>query len=175
MRGSLVGLAVAALILAGSPAARADAGDRAPHRLGFGAHYWKTLDQLKDDHKSIDDNGISWVGSYQYAFPWLKLEGDVEVFPKGYYGSTETTLAPQALLLLGDRADAGAGIGAVYARDLDKRLSDPIYTLRAGLDLELLPRLHLDVNANYYFAEWEDWDRFDTDTVTLGGQVRLAF
>ncbi len=169
-------LAAAVGLLAVSPLrAPADDGGAHPHRLGFGAHYWKTIDQLRDDHRRIEDDGLSWIGGYQYAFPWLKAEADLEVFPKGYYGSTETTFAPQALLLLGSWLYAGAGVGVVYADDLDRRLSDAIYMLRAGLDLEVLPRLHLDLNANYYFADWDAWDRFNTDTVTLGGQVRLAF
>ena len=146
-----------------------------PNRIGGGIHYWKTIDQLKKEHKSIDDDGIAWVVSYQRVISMLKLEADLEIFPNGYGGSEDTAFSPQAFIGLGSAIYAAIGIGTVYASDLDKTFSDPLFIGRAGLDLEIIPALHLDINANYYFAKWEDWDDFDTDTITLGGQVRLAF
>ncbi len=145
------------------------------HRVGGGIHYWKTIDELKDEHQSIDDSGIAWVVSYQYAPGLIKIEADLEIFPNGYGGSEETTLSPQAFIELGSAIYAAVGIGTVYANDLDKTFSDPIYILRVGLDLELLPRLFLDINGNYYFTNWEEWNDVDTDTITLGAQVRVAF
>jgi opacity protein-like surface antigen len=46
------------------------------------------------------------------------------------------------------------------------------------LDFELIPYMHLDINANYRFENWDD-DKFfkdvDTDTVTVGAVVRFEF
>jgi len=55
----------------------------------------------------------------------------------------------------------------------------PFYLIRAGLDLQLAPRIYLDINGNYRFEELEGSGRgveeIDTDVVTLGAAVRLAF
>jgi hypothetical protein len=69
----------------------------------------------------------------------------------------------------------GLGIGTLYA---DGNFSDnPFFILRAGIDLDLLPRVHVDVNANYHFAEWDGInevdERLDSDTITLGAAVRV--
>ena len=149
--------------------------DERPNRIGGGVHYWKTIDQIKKEHESIDDDGIAWVVSYQRVISMLKLEADLEIFPNGYAGSEDIAFSPQAFIGLGTAIYAALGIGTVYASDLDKKFSDPLFIARAGLDLALIPALHLDINANYYFSKWENWDDFDTDTITLGGQVRFAF
>ncbi len=50
--------------------------------------------------------------------------------------------------------------------------------LRAGLDLEVLPAVYLDLNANYRFEQWgfdNITNHISTDTVTLGAIVRLEF
>lgn len=176
MRSKKIGIKIVLVIIAaGVLACSAYSADDRPHRIGGGAHYWKTIDQLKEEHRSIDDDGIAWVASYQYCRSLLKLEVDLEIFPNGYGGSEKTSVSPQVFIGLGSAIYAAVGIGTVYASDLDKTFSDPLFIGRAGLDLEIVPALHLDINANYYFTEWEDWDDFNTDTITLGGQVRLAF
>jgi hypothetical protein len=46
------------------------------------------------------------------------------------------------------------------------------------VDLEVLPSVHLDINANYRFETW-DFDRIEKDVntgnITLGAIVRLGF
>ena len=47
-----------------------------------------------------------------------------------------------------------------------------------GLDIELLPLIHLDINANYRFEDWDTGkieEDIDTDTVTLGLVGRIEF
>ena len=44
-----------------------------------------------------------------------------------------------------------------------------------GIDLLLLPKIHLDINADYRFAEWDEIYDYDTDTVTLGATLRFSF
>jgi hypothetical protein len=55
---------------------------------------------------------------------------------------------------------------------------DPFYALRAGLNLELLPSVFVDISANYRFndsAQFEGDDTdIDTDTVFLGAALRFA-
>ena len=56
--------------------------------------------------------------------------------------------------------------------------NEPFFALRAGLNLELLPRIFVDISANYRFndtAELKDEDTdIDTDTIFLGAALRFA-
>jgi hypothetical protein len=146
------------------------------HRLGGGVHYWTTLDNI--DIKEVDESGVAWLISYQYLPTALfTFELDLEVFPSGFGGSEETVFAPQVFGLLGSWVYGGLGIGAYYA---DGELSnDPFFTLRAGVDLEIMPSLHLDINANYIFSNFSNItdvpEDVDTDTITLGALVRFGF
>jgi hypothetical protein len=167
-RWASVLLAVVGITLFAAPAAHA-AGE---HRLGLGANYWKTVKDLDTD---FDKNGLSWLASYQYAPVGLfKLELDAEVFPKDFGGSTGTVWAPEAFVLVGGTIYAGVGAG-IYHSD-DGWADSPFYVLRAGLDFELVPLIHLDLNANYRFNDWDGLKGSDlkTDTIRLGAAVRIA-
>ena len=52
--------------------------------------------------------------------------------------------------------------------------SDPFYALRVGLDIEVLPAIHLDINANYLFDAFDEIDGADEDSITLGAIARIA-
>jgi opacity protein-like surface antigen len=165
--------ALSALALMTSPIA----GPAGEHRIGGGAHYWRTVEDLDDSDFDIDEDGLAYLVSYQYvAGSFLKLEVDLEIFPDGVGGIQETTYAPQALLLLGSGLYGGIGIGTFYVDN--EFADDPFYVLRAGIDLELLPNLRLDINANYHFTDFESIetvdDDIDTDTITLGAMLRLV-
>lgn len=142
-------------------------------RIGGGVHYWRTVDSLEGE---IDDNGLAPVVSVQQRLgDLLALQLDVELYPDGFAGSDKDVLAPQAFVLLGSGLYAGLGIGTLYA---DSNFSDnPFFILRAGIDLELLPELHVDVNANYQFSEWDGINTLDedvdSDTITLGAALRI--
>jgi hypothetical protein len=172
MRNCLI--AIALLGLAAGAATPAQAGE---HRLGFGFHYWKTVDELQDDgFDDIDDNGVSEVLSYQYLpSPMLRWEIDLEYFDKGFGGATERAYSPQVFLLFGRGIYAGVGVGATYSSGLADDWSDPYYAAKAGFDLLLLPKIHLDINANYQFDAWNQLDNVDTDTLTLGAIARFSF
>ncbi len=163
----------ASLLVFGFASAGVRAGDDEPLRLGIGAHYWTTVNNI--DVHNIDKNGVSWLGSLQYApSNWVKLEGDVEWMPSGFGGSTHDVYEPEAFLLIGNAIYAGAGIGGYYSGgDLS---GDPFYVLRVGLDLEVLPRLRLDINANYRFEDWHSLNsqNISSDTITLGAALRVA-
>ena len=145
-------------------------------RIGAGMHYWKTLDDI--DLGEIDESGVSWIVTYQYGAPSLiKFQADLEIFPEKFAGFQETALAPQVFVILGSVIYGGVGIGTYY---VDGDFADnPFYLLRAGLDLELVPKLFLDINANYRFENWENIDEqledIDTDVITLGAALRFAF
>jgi hypothetical protein len=147
----------------------------AAHRFGIGANYWKTLDDIDVD--DVDEDGFSWLASYQYRPGLLGLGLEVEWFEKGFGGASKDVYAPQAYLILGGVLYAAAGIGTYYTDG--EWADDPFYAFRVGLDLKLLPSLHLDINANYRFENWDSLnDRnkdIDSDTVTLGAAVRLAW
>jgi len=146
------------------------------HRFGVGVHYLTTVDDL--ELTSGSDNGMAYVVSYQYAgSEILKLEIDVEVMPNDWLGSTEDIYAPHALLLIGSGLYAGVGIGTYYS---DGDFSDDnFYLLRAGLNLDLLPSISIDINLNYQFSDYEGIDAIQddiqSDTITLGASARIAF
>ena len=157
-------LLVLAALIAG-PAA-------ADHRIGFGVHHWQTVDDLADEgFEGLEDEGTSGIVSYQYMPEGIfSLELDLEYFADGFGGSTEEAFSPQAYLLIGHGLYAGAGVGVIHS---DGETSDMFYAARIGFDISIIPRLSLDVNANYRFDDWDLVDEVETDTVTLGALVRL--
>lgn len=163
--------ALTAILAVAIPAAAA-AGE---HRIGFGYHYWKTVDDL-DDFADIEDDGYATVLSYQYLpGGLLRFEVDVEYFSDGFGGSTDDAYSPQVYVLFGRFLYAGVGIGITHGDGFASGddWSDPWYAARAGLDILLLPRLHLDINANYRANAFEDLEDADTDALTFGASVRL--
>lgn len=144
----------------------------ADHRIGFGVHHWQTVDDLADEgFEGIDDKGTSGIVSYQYMPEGIfSLELDLEYFADGFAGSTEPAYSPQAYLLVGHGLYAGAGVGVTHS---DGETSDMFYAAKVGFDIAIIPRLSLDVNANYRFDDWDLIDEVETDTVTLGALVRL--
>jgi hypothetical protein len=163
--------ALAAMLAAAIPALAA-AGE---HRIGFGYHYWKTVDDL-DDLNDIEDEGYATVVSYQYLpGGLLRFEADVEYYPDGFGGTTESAYAPQIYVLVGRLVYAGVGVGVTQSDGFASgdEWSDPWYAARAGLDILLLPRLHLDINANYRVDAFEELEEVDTDALTIGAALRL--
>jgi hypothetical protein len=141
------------------------------HRLGVGANYWTALSDI--DVNNVNDNGFSYLVSYQYKPGLLGLGLDAEMLPDRF---GEDSYAPQAYLLLGKAIYAGAGIGWVYAND--EFANDPFFSFRAGLDLEVLPHIHLDIYGQYRFESTQELESdrtdIDTDTIYLGAAVRIA-
>jgi len=147
----------------------------ADHRLGIGANYWKTVDNIDTgDFTNIDESGISWLASYQYVPVGLfKFEADLEYYPALGEGS-KTYWSPEAFVLVGGTLYAGAGIGVYYNDGTFS--STPFYMLRVGVDFAILPFLSLDINANYRFNDWNSFktNDIDTDTIRLGAAIRLS-
>lgn len=164
----LIVLLMAGLLAGGAVVKAADN----PHRLGVGATYWTALDTI--DVNDVKDNGFSYLLSYQYRPTLLGIELDAEMLPD-LFG--KDAYAPAAYLILGKAIYAAAGVGIVN-RD-GKWADDPFYAIKAGLDLELLPSLYLDISATYRFDSKVDIgdavDQIDTDTIYLGAAVRLGF
>lgn len=167
----LLGL-VLALGLAPAQAFAAD------HFLGGGLEYWRTVDGLPGtgDVEGIEDDGSSWVLSYQYRPAGLfRFELDLEYFEDGFAGSTETAIAPQAFVLVGKGIYGGIGAGFTFSDGLDNDVSDPFYMGRLGFEFSLLGPIKLDLHATYRFDDWdqlEDID-LDTDTYTFGAYIRF--
>lgn len=156
--------------LAGTPAAMA-----ATHSIGLGANYWKTLNDIEvKDVTNIDETGLSWLASYQYAPEGIfKFEVDLEHYPE-LGPERKAFWSPEAFVLVGGTLYAGAGVGIYYDGDVFSK--NPFFMLRAGVDFAILPFLSLDINANYRFNNWEslDKDDLDTNTIRLGAAVRFS-
>jgi len=170
---ALLLIATLLVLTAGAAARPAAAADSS---IGFGLHAWRTVDDLRSEgFKDIRRSGVSYLLSYQYSpGPLLKLEADAEYFDKGFGGSTHYAIAPQAFVLVGGFIYGGVGIGTTYSKDFTNDFSSPFYAARAGLNLSLLPRLHLDVNANYRFHAFNELKGVKTGTVTLGALARIG-
>ena len=160
-------------------AAVAPAAANAEHRLGFGFHYFETLDDIDiGDIGAIEDEGNSIVVSYQWVpGGLLRFEADLEYYADGYGGSIEEAYAPQAYVLIGSGFYGGVGIGMTHSDGFlsGDDWSDPWYAGRIGIDLLLLPKLRLDINANYRADAFADLDRAESDAITLGASLRFVF
>lgn len=145
------------------------------NRIGAGVHYWVALDDI--DVNDVDEEGFSFIFSYQnIRAGFFKFEADLGLLKEGYAGADTTVWSPQAYFLVGKGIYGGVGVGINYADgDFAK---NPFYALRVGFDLEVLPSIFLDLNANYRFENWNfDYIKEDvsTDTVTMGAVLRLEF
>ena len=169
MKAMKVGIVLAAGLLALAVGAKADDNNR----LGVGAHYWTTVKNI--DVHNVDRHGFSWIGSYQYWPSLIGIEADVEWLQDGFAGASQDVYEPQAYLILGRTLYAAAGIGGYYS---DSNWGDkPFYAFRAGVTFEVLPRLYLDITADYRFEDWSGLKASDinSDTITVGAAARFAF
>lgn len=150
---------------------------KAGSRIGAGLTYWHALDDIDFEDVDFDRDGASWYATYQsrgdYLVGW---EADFELMPEGFMGSRKTVYAPQAYLIVGRSLSGAVGIGWYYS---DGDWADqPFYALRAGMEFTLLPKIYLDLSANYRFTKWgalkDSEVDIDTDTIMLGVAVRIG-
>ena len=94
------------------------------HRFGVGANYWVAIDDVEVD--DIDDNGLSYLLTYQYRPSLIGFQLDVEMLPD-LLG--EDAFAPAAYVVVGGGLYAAAGVGIVnYDGDW---ADDPFFALKA--------------------------------------------
>jgi hypothetical protein len=163
-------------LLAALGAAPASAGE---HRLGLGANYWQSIDELADDF-DIEEDGIAFFGTYQYRpGGLLAFEVDLEHFDEGFGGGTEEAYSPQVYFLFGSGWYAGLGAGVLYHRSggdsSEDEFSDVFYAAKAGLNFPLVPKVYLDLGVNYRFDALEDLDEVESDVLFLGAALRFGF
>lgn len=151
----------------------------AENRFGLGAQFFKTIDDVADSIgddslADIEDEGYAIVASYQRIPRGLfRFEIDVEYYESGFGGSGEEAITPLAFVLVGRSLYVGVGVGLTFASDLDDNASDPFFAARIGYELDILPGLSIDLNANYRSGAFSDLDQFDTDAATLGAILRF--
>jgi hypothetical protein len=139
--------------------------------VGVGLHYLRNLADIKDSN-DFDKNAFSIIGSYQWAGPLIKVEGDLE-YIFDMYGSGNSGWAPQAYVLAGGLIYGGVGMG-IYYTDGDWA-NDPFYNLRAGVNLGL-GGLNLDAFATYQFwseGDLKDLTGEDFNAVTFAALLRF--
>lgn len=169
---SILTLAVLGLALGGLFPATAAAGE---HRLGLGAHFWRTVDDLSDDGiDDIEDDGLAWVVSYQYIPASLvKFELDLEYYDGGFAGSPDSSITPVGFVMVGGSLYGALGVGITYSGGLEDDVSDPFFAARVGYVLSVLPGVRVDINANYRAGAFNDLDEADTDAITVGAILRF--
>lgn len=167
---ALLLLSAAACALLATPA---HAGE---NTLGAGVHYWRTVDDIRDQgFGKLERTGTSAVVSWQhYSAGVVGVEVDLEYFDKGFGGATTDAYAPQVYLVFGHHFYAAVGAGTTISSGLEKSPSDPFYAARIGINVLLLPRISLDVNANYRNNTFSDLGHAKTDTTTLGALLRVG-
>ncbi|MDX1632464.1 MAG: hypothetical protein R3234_11415 [Thermoanaerobaculia bacterium] len=147
----------------------------AEHRFGVGVNYWETVDDLVDEEFDVEEDGLAPVLTYQYRPGGLiGFQVDLEYFEEGFGGSTSEALSPQAYVTVGGGIYGAIGVGVTYSDDFDGEFSDPFWAARAGLDFELLPKIHIDIHANYRADTFDELDQASSDTVTLGIALRAG-
>jgi hypothetical protein len=147
----------------------------AEHHLGFGLHYWTAVDDLEDEGFDIDESGTSAFALWRVGIPGpFAFELDLEYFSDGFAGSDGSAFAPQAFVLVGAFLYGGLGVGVTVADLPDgDDVSDPFYSARLGLAVAVLPRVRLDVHANYQTDTFSNLGDADSDTITLGASLRF--
>lgn len=165
-------------ILAPAPA---EAGE---HSLGLGVHFWKTVDEIADDgdFSGIEDDGSAFVASYRYKPGGLIFfQIDFDYYPDGYGGYSGNTYTPMVFVGVGRTWYVAAGIAythtdkVLHIGDEEFSSGDSYFLGRIGWNLELLPRVALDLNASYEIDAWNAVDQLSSDATTLGAVVRFTF
>lgn len=145
------------------------------HRFGGGIHYWKSLEDIIIE--GVDEEGLALLLSYQYQMmKFFTVEGMLEFLADGYAGSDDAVFAPQVYVLVGRGIYAGAGIGWHFSGG--KAADNPFFELRAGLDVEIVPTIFLDINVNYRSETWgfgKIHEDIQLNTMTLGAMLRFEF
>ena len=156
-------------------------GMAARHSLGIGAHYFRSLEEIKAED-DFDEDGLGLNLSYRYRMArLLALQGELQFFPDGIFFA-EDAYGFKGFLLLGNVIYAALGIGTnrVEWPNGDKEWTDTEYLLRAGVELPIVPDVFtIDMNANYILADWRDIDdlddEFDEDYMSFGAAARFHF
>jgi hypothetical protein len=145
-------------------------------QIGIGVNYWMAVEDAVEE--SFDENGLGWMISSRYmATPYFGIGLELERSPDNYIQFEEPVYCPAAYLIFGKGLYAGLGVGTYFYDG--EFYSDVFYALRAGIVLELVPNILLDLNANYRVDNWSGIkdadDEIDTDNVIFGGAIRLQF
>ncbi|MBN1878734.1 outer membrane beta-barrel protein [bacterium] len=158
------------------------------HTFSLGVHYFYTIDQisaeLEDDlGDSFHEEGLGYNFGYRYKFnPRFGLLAEAQLYPDGYLDA-DSVFSPRILAVLGRSLYIGIGVGwnsvewENLTHDLHKsdNWTDSFYLLRLGLEFPILvEHLHLDINANYEFNNWNDVEEFDSDIITFGAGIKIT-
>ncbi len=175
---TLLRAASTACLVAGFLAAFTTPVTAADHQIGFGIHYWETVDNL--DPTSIDSitgSGESYLFAYQVLpSQYFRWEFDLEYFERGFQGADAEAYSPVVYALFGKGLYGGVGVGVIYSEGFeDDEFSDAFYAARAGFNIDLVPNVRLDLHGNYRFDDVDLIDRSGSDTITLGALLRFDF
>jgi hypothetical protein len=106
----------------------------------------------------------------------LQFTTKMRLLPPELNSDPDSVLLPQMFIAVGD--DLYAGLGTRYLIEDGILIDDPQFSLRAGVDLEILPYIFLDVRADYRFDDWRELkeeEGFSTEDVVWGGALRIQF
>ena len=123
---------------------------------------------------SISSSGTIKTPSHQIGpTKYWRFELDLEYFEEGFQGADEAAVSPILYTFFGKGIYGGVGVGVTYSEAFEDDVSDAFYAARAGFNVDLLPRLSLDIHGNYRFDDWELLDQSSSDTITLGALLRI--
>lgn len=149
--------------------------EAADHRLGVGALFYTTVDDVLDDgFGDIEEDGYALVLSYRYepeGIFWLGL--DAEYYESGYGGATDGTVSPIVFLGVGHGLYAAVGLGFSLADEFDDNISESFWAGRVGWQKAILPGIAIDINLNYRADAYEALGDASTDAINLGATLRF--
>ena len=152
------------------------------HSIFFGAHYFRTLGEIKEE-PNFDKDGYGINFGYQLGLSSIfSVQAVVQTYPSGFYDA-ENAWSLEGYAIIGRGIYAGVGI-LTYKLKWKKEYKDYHeeegwsnlnYALKAGFELPLvLDVVYIDVNAKYLFNNWQDVKEFDEDTLTFGASVKVV-
>lgn len=106
----------------------------------------------------------------------LQFTAEMDLLPQDLTADPESVLLPQMFVAIGD--DLYAGLGTQYLIENGVLIDDPQFSLRAGVDLEILPYIFLDISADFRFDDWRELNEEDAlanGEVVWGGALRIQF
>lgn len=169
---SVLGAILAAAIILPFGASAANSGG---FEIGVGANYWYSIEDAID--KDFDEDGLGWMLSTRWMLTdYFGLGFELERSPDNFIALEESMYAPSAHVIVGNKLYIGFGVGCYYY-DGDF-YENEWYNVRAGIKIELLPSVMVDLNVNYRadkFDELEDLDdNVNAETLVFGGALRIA-
>jgi hypothetical protein len=129
------------------------------------------------DAHLLPEWGSAFLISYQIVPAGLiRFEADLELLDGDRERDAEPDFAPQVFVVSGSTLYAGLGTGLEVREGVPAE--KPFYSLKAGVDLEVLPLVYLDFNAKTRLSDRsldELIQEGEVEGLSVAGMLRIQF